>query len=333
MKWVDNEAEVHLLVIEASDLHSQAALRRSCFPTFYLLPFTPLSALRAVFPMRHLLLPLLFFPTLLSANPLLEVWPEGKMPGMAATEAEALVPRKDGFTRITNISRPTLELYPAAGANGKPAPAVIVCPGGGYRYVVVDKEGSAIAKWLNEAGITALVLKYRTPDNREGALQDVQRAIRLVRSRAAELVIDPSKIGLIGFSAGGHVSALASTRFDDPTYPAIDAIDEQSARPDFAMLIYPAYLDDGKKGGVSPDLKLSATIPPTLIVHTDDDQSYITGSRVYAAALTEAKVDHRFLLYPTGGHGYGLICQGDAKVWPEQAKQWLQSVKVIPTAP
>ena len=98
------------------------------------------------------------------------------------------------------------------------------------------------------------------------------------------------------------------------------------------MLIYPAYLDDGK-GGVSPDLKLSATIPPTLLVHTDDDQSYVTGSRVYAAALTEAKVEHRLLLYPTGGHGYGLNCNGDAKVWPEQAREWLQSVKVIPTDP
>jgi len=282
--------------------------------------------------MRHLLLSLLASPTLLSANPLIEVWPEGKMPGKAATEAEALVPRKDGFTRITNISHPTLELYPATGAEGKPAPAVIVCPGGGYRYVVVDKEGSAIAEWLNSAGITALVLKYRTPDNREGALQDVQRAIRVVRSRAAEFAIDPAKIGIIGFSAGGHVSARASTRFDDPAYPAIDATDEHSARPDFAMLIYPAYLDDGK-GGLSHDLKLSATIPPTLIVHTDDDKSFIAGSRVYAAALTEAKVDHRFLLYPTGGHGYGLNCQGDAKVWPEQAKEWLQSVIVIPAVP
>ena len=277
-------------------------------------------------------LPLLALPSLLSANPLIEVWPEGKMPGKATTEAEALVPRKDGFTRITNISHPTLELYPAKGVEGKAAPAVIVCPGGGYRYVVVDKEGSAIAKWLNSAGLTALVLKYRTPDNREGALQDVQRAIRVVRSRAAELAIDPAKIGLIGFSAGGHVAARASTGFDEPAYPAIDAIDGQSSRPDFAMLIYPAYLDDGK-GGVSPDLNLSAMIPPTLLVHTDDDQSFINGTRVYVAALKEAKLEHRLLLYPTGGHGYGLNCEGDAKIWPAQAREWLQSVKLIPTAP
>ncbi len=277
-----------------------------------------------------LVLAILFTLTpLIGGDSVFAIWPKDQMPGTAAQEAEALVPRKDGFTRITNISRPTLELYPAAGAGGKPAPAVIVCPGGGYRYVVVDKEGSSIAKWLNGAGITALVLKYRTPDNREGALQDVQRAIRLVRSRASELAIDPEKIGIIGFSAGGHVSARASTGFDDSVYPALDAADQQSARPDFAILVYPAYLDDGK-GGVSPDLKLSAKIPPTLIVHTDDDKSFIAGSRLYAAALAAAKLEHRFLLYPTGGHGYGLHCQGDAKVWPDQAMEWLRSIHMIP---
>ncbi len=288
--------------------------------------------------MRHRLLSLVGLvglvthPIPLSANTLIELWPEGKMPGVSTKEAEAHVPRKDGFRRITNISRPTLEAYPANDRDGKPTPAVIVCPGGGYRYVVVDKEGSAVAEWLNAAGITAMVLKYRTPDNREGALQDLQRAIRLVRSRASELEINPAKIGIIGFSAGGHASARASTRFDDPSYSPIDAVDERSARPDFTMLIYPAYLDNGE-GGISPDLKLSATTPATLIVHTDDDQSYIAGSRHYAAALNAANVDHHLLCYPTGGHGYGLNCQGDAKVWPTAAIGWLRSINIIPTAP
>lgn len=271
-------------------------------------------------------------PLALAAGEPIALWPDGRMPGTAATAPEALVPRGDGFTRITNISRPTLEVHPAVRDDGQPAPAVIVCPGGGYRYVVVDKEGSTVAEWLNASGITAFILKYRTPDNRDGALQDVQRAIRLVRARSAEFAIDPTKIGIIGFSAGGHVSARASTRFGDPAYPAIDAVDEHSARPDFAMLVYPAYLDDGK-GGVSPDLDLQAAIPPTLIVHTDDDRAFIAGSRVYAAALAAAKREHRFLLYPTGGHGYGLNCQGDAKVWPDQAEEWLKTVKVISTDP
>jgi acetyl esterase/lipase len=269
----------------------------------------------------------LALPSLLSAAPSIELWPSGKMPGTAASEPEAAVPRKDGFTRITNISRPVLEPFLVEGGEGKTAPAVIVCPGGGYRYVVVDKEGSEIAKWLNAAGISAFVLRYRTPDNREGALQDALRAIRLVRSRAAEWRVDPSKIGLIGFSAGGHVAARASTRFGDPVYDAIDAVDEVPARPDFAMLIYPAYLDDGK-GAVTTELDLSAKIPPTLVIHTEDDTRLVPGSKLYAAALEAAKVPHRFLLYPTGGHGYGLRCQGDAKVWPDEALRWLGEVGV-----
>lgn len=261
------------------------------------------------------------------ADPLIDLWPEGRMPGKAAEEAEAEVKRNDGFTRITNISRPVLEFFPAPVAAGTAAPAVIVCPGGGYRYVVVDKEGSEIAKWLNAAGITAFVLRYRIPDNREGALQDAQRAVRLVRARAAEWRIDPGRVGIMGFSAGGHVAARASTRFGDPSYAGVDTVDETSARPDFAMLIYPAYLDDGK-GAVSPELDLAAKIPPTLIVHTEDDKRLVPGSKLYAAALGKAKVPHRFLLYPTGGHGYGLHCEGAARVWPEEAGKWLAGIGV-----
>lgn len=269
----------------------------------------------------------LALPSLLAGAPPVVLWPAGAMPGKATTEPETAVPRNDGFTRITHVSRPILEPFPVEGAGDRPAPAVIICPGGGYRYVVVDKEGSEIAKWLNAAGISAFVLRYRTPDNREGALQDAQRSIRIVRSRAAEWRIDPAKIGIIGFSAGGHVAARASTRFGTPAYAPIDPVDETSARPDFAMLVYPAYLDD-KKGGVTPELDLAAPVPPTLIVHTGDDKSFIAGSKAYAAALATAKRPHRFLLYPTGGHGYGRHCQGDAKIWPDEAARWLGEIGV-----
>lgn len=272
--------------------------------------------------MKRILFLCLSLPTLLSAAPPTELWPSGKRPGTAATEPEAAVPRNDGFTRITNISQPTIEPFLVDRPDGKPAPAAIICPGGGYRYVVVDKEGAEIAKWLNAAGISAFLLKYRTPDNREGALQDALRAIRVVRSKAAEWKLDPQRIGIIGFSAGGHVAARASTRFEDPVYTPIDTVDEISARPDFAMLIYPAYLDDGK-GAVTAEVNLTAKIPPTLIVHTEDDKRLVPGSKLYAAALETAKIPHRFLLYPTGGHGYGLRCQGDAKVWPDDALKWL----------
>ena len=140
-----------------------------------------------------------------------DVWPENKMPGNGAKEPEAERPSKDAFHRITNVSKPTLTLFPAPGKN---APAVIVCPGGGYSYVVIDKEGSEIAAWLNSIGFSAAVLKYRNPDNRAGALQDLQRALRLARSRAGEWNIDPKRLGVIGFSAGGNLSAKASNLFD-----------------------------------------------------------------------------------------------------------------------
>jgi acetyl esterase/lipase len=254
-----------------------------------------------------------------------DVWPEGKMPGKGAREAETnKSPERTDAIRITNVSRPTLTVFPAPRKN---APAMIVCPGGGYSYCVTDKEGSQIAAWLNSNGIGALVLKYRVPNNRGGAFQDIQRALSLARSRAAEWNIDPKRLGVIGFSAGGHLVARASNRFDECSYPSIDVVDAQSCRPDFAVLVYPAYLDD-RNGGISPDLNLKADIPPTLIVHSEDDPKFIPGSKLYAAALTEARLPHAFLLYPTGGHGYGLLCTRDAKVWPRAAIDWMNSIGV-----
>ena len=251
-----------------------------------------------------------------------DVWPEGKMPGLGAKEPEAeRSPEKTDAKRITNISRPTLTVFPAQ-KNGGPVPAVIVCPGGGYGYVVYDKEGTEIAAWLNTNGISALVLKYRVPHNREGALQDVQRALSLARTRAGEWSIDPKRLGVIGFSAGGNLSAKASTQFGQRTYAALDEVDRQSCRPDFAVLVYPAYLDD-KNGHVASDLTVTKDIPPTLIVHSEDDKTFIAGSKLYDAALTEAKVPHAFILYPTGGHGYGLRCTREAAAWPQAAMEWL----------
>ena len=259
------------------------------------------------------------------AETIVDVWPEGKMPGRGAKETEGdflkpdeLTPRTDA-KRITNVSRPTLEIFPAANPN---APAMIICPGGGYSYVVVDKEGSEIAAWLNSNGVSAAVLKYRVPHNRDGALQDVQRALSLARTHAAEWHINPKKLGVIGFSAGGNLAARASASFESRTYPAIDAVDQLSCRPDFAVLVYPAYLDD-KNGHVATNLNLKANIPPTLIVHSEDDKTFVPGSKLYNAALDEAKVPHEFKLYATGGHGYGLHCTRDAKAWPEFALEWL----------
>lgn len=251
----------------------------------------------------------------------LEVWPEGQMPGKGAKEAEAERPSKDAFHRITNVSRPTLTLFPAPKKDA-PAPAMIVCPGGGYGYVVVDKEGSEIAAWLNTNGISALVLKYRTPNNRDGALQDLQRSLSLARANAKKWNIDPQRLGVIGFSAGGNLAAKAATLFTQRTYPTIDDADRQSCRPEFAALVYPAYLDRDK-------LVAPPNTPPTLIVHSEDDSKYVAGSKLFHATLDAAKISNELKLYPTGGHGYGLHCDRAAKIWPDDAVRWLRQNGII----
>jgi acetyl esterase/lipase len=258
------------------------------------------------------------------ATTTIDVWPQGKMPGQAATESEQDNPATN-VHRITNVSRPTLSLFLAPQKGGR-APAMIVCPGGGYTYVSFDKEGTEIATWLNANGFTALVLKYRVPNNREGALQDLQRALSLVRTHAAEWNIDRKRLGVIGFSAGGNLGAKASTRFAERTYRTIDGVDRESCRPDFVVLVYPAYLD--KDGKVAPDLNLKAKIPPTLIISTEDDKNYVAGCKLYHAALDTAKVPNAFLLYANGGHGYGLRSDKEVRVWPQAALDWLHKVGI-----
>jgi acetyl esterase/lipase len=259
-----------------------------------------------------------------SPSTVVEVWPDGKMPGHGAVDPEKeITPIRPNLQRITNISHPTLTFFPAPKKNS-PAPTMIVCPGGAYKLLSYNREGTEIAAWLNSAGINALILKYRVPDNQEGALQDLQRALSLVRAHAAEWGVDPKRLGVIGFSAGGNLCAKASTQFGEWTYQAIDSVDQQSCRPDFVLLIYPAYLE--KQGKVAPDLNLKAKIPPTLIVQTEDDTRFVLGSELYDAALDEAKVPHDFKLYPTGGHGYGLHSTKDVRAWPEHALQWLHKI-------
>lgn len=253
----------------------------------------------------------------------IDVWTNSKMPGDGATEPEAEMPAKgDNVQRITNISRPTLALFPA---KNKRAPAVIICPGGGYNYVTYNKEGVEVAEWLNSLGITALVLKYRTPKNRDGAFQDLQRALSLARANAGKWMIDAGRIGVIGFSAGGHLAAKASNLFKNRSYSPVDAVDKKSCRPDFVMLVYPAYLE--REGKIATELNLKAKIPPTLIVHNEDDKNFIAGSKIYHAALDAEKVKNTFLLYQSGGHGYGLRSTKDVGVWTKDAAEWLKKNK------
>jgi len=238
--------------------------------------------------------------------------------------------------RLSGVSDPTITIYPASDevATGS---AMVVCPGGGYEILAYDLEGDEICQWLNEIGVTAVLLKYRVPrrtglEKHTAPLQDVQRAISLVRSKAEELNLDPQRIGVMGFSAGAHLAAMASTSYDKRTYPEVDAADKVSCKPDFCLLVYPAYLD-GPNFTIAPELKVTAQTPPTMLVQTEDDKSYINSSLFYYYALKEAGVPATMHLYSKGGHGYGLRDTGNAvNEWPYRAEEWFMELGVIEPA-
>jgi acetyl esterase/lipase len=250
------------------------------------------------------------------------LWPKGAMPGQAGKGTERTLPaRGDAVVRLTDISEPSFTVYQADSA--KPAPAVIVSPGGGYGGLAYNKEGTEVAAWLNSLGITGVVLKYRVPNNRDGAFQDIQRTIRIVRHRATEWKIDRARVGVMGFSAGGHLSARLSVFAGPATYARLDAADDEPLRPDFAVLGYPAYLDEGLVPLVD------GRTSPTFIAHAEDDKRFIKGSDAYFAALKGTKTPHAFFRCATGGHGHGLRSEKDVKVWPEQCQAWLLQIGVL----
>jgi acetyl esterase/lipase len=257
---------------------------------------------------------------------LLYLWP-GKVPGEAKDKHEPVTApsRNDNVLRYEEITNPALEIF-LAGGTGKTSPAVIVCPGGGYNVLAYNKEGTEIATWLNRQGISAFVLQYRVPQKKEGALQDIQRAIRLVKSNAEKWAIDSGRLGIIGFSAGGSLCARAGTMFNKKTYAPVDNCDSLSCRPSFAMLIYPAYLDQGPDFSLTPELTLSREMPPMFIFQTADD-NLANSSLVMAAALRKMKIPVELHLLPQGGHGYGMRPGNPAaETWPGLAEKWLKSV-------
>ncbi|MFA6863911.1 MAG: alpha/beta hydrolase [Dysgonamonadaceae bacterium] len=251
-------------------------------------------------------------------------------------EKEELSGNKTGgcpVLRITNVSEPTLTFYPAPPDNNS-GTTIVVNPGGGYNILAYNLEGTEICKRFNSFGINCVLVKYRVP-RREGLpkhaapLQDLQRAIAYTRAHAKEWGIDANKIGVMGFSAGAHLSVMASNSFHQLTYPPIDAYDKESTRPDFCMLIYPAYLD-GENFALASDVKVTDKTPPTFLVQTEDDSNYINSSLFYYYALKEAGVPAAMHLYPSGGHGYGLRNTGDAvNEWPFRAISWLRDLGML----
>lgn len=273
------------------------------------------------------------------------LWPEGvpnvrKQPGPERVDGE----------RISNISQPTLTVYPAA--YDRPArTAVIICPGGGYEYLSFTREGRQYAQWLSSIGITAFVLKSRLSDYGHPApLQDVLRAIRLVRSQAEKYGVAPDRIGVMGSSAGGHLAASASTLYNHPAGRTGNALDAVSARPDFAILMYPVITMEGPamhEGsrrallGATPSAPLvqlmslekqvTAATPPTLLVHSQDDGAVPPDNSIqYFQALTRARVPAELLVFEHGGHGMAMRAgNGNASNWPRRAEDWLREHKLI----
>lgn len=239
--------------------------------------------------------------------------------------------------RLGNVSTPTLTLYKPPHDKDTGA-AVIVCPGGGYSILAMDLEGSEVCDWLASAGVTGVLLKYRVPvrkglERYTAPLQDAQRALSLARYHAADWHLDPKRIGILGFSAGGHLSAAASTRFDQRAYEAVDEADKASCRPDFAVIIYPGYLVRQRGPEVGPELTVTSNTPPTFLVQTEDDPVHFENSVFYYLALKNAKVPAEMHLFAKGGHGYGLRKSDQAVVsWPVLAEQWMRGLGVLPEA-
>ena len=222
--------------------------------------------------------------------------------------------RSEGSLRLTDITQPYLSYFPAPDQEA-PVPVVIVSPGGGYMHIGSNAGRYQIAEWYNDHGISAFVLHYRIPKYRNRAYQDIQRAVRIVRSRAAEWNIDPSRIGVMGSSAGGYLSARVSTGYDIPSYEAVDELDGASCKPDFTVLLYPAYMNKGE--ALSEEFTVSNELSPTLIITAKDD-GFFPGSEIYAKALKEAGASIRVHFFEKGGHGFSLRPKEyPLSTWPE----------------
>lgn len=293
--------------------------------------------------MRRLLAVPLLATALLAADPAAEpIWPKGAPNDTPVAGEEkdttgptgALVAGRK-VVRLGNVNIPTIAVYRPSKDKDTGA-AVVVFPGGGYSILAMDLEGVEVCEWLNSIGVTGVLLKYRVPARQgrpRGAapLEDAQRAVGIVRSRAKELGLRPDRIGVLGFSAGGHLAAYLSTNYEQRAYEPVDERDRASCRPDFTLLIYPAYLTVREENDrISPELKIAADTPPTFLVQTEDDGVRVENSIFYYAALRKAKVPAEMHLYPAGGHGYGLRRTDKAvTTWPLRAEEWLRSLGVL----
>ena len=260
----------------------------------------------------------------------LDVWPK-MPPGETRLQLGEKLPSRPGetppITRVVNVTQPTMTVHLADEPNGT---AALILPGGGFAKVVPDLEGTEAADWLNRYGVSAFVLSYRTTADSQTPgwikpLQDAQRALALVRTRAEHWRIRKDRIGLVGFSAGGQVAARLLSDGGKLSYDRLDDVDDASHRPDFAILVYPWNMYDTKTDELIQGVKVPSTCPPTFLVHTDDDRSSSLGAVLFYAGLKKHGVPAELHVYGNGGHGYGLrpVSGSEISSWPNHAAHWL----------
>jgi acetyl esterase/lipase len=285
-----------------------------------------------------------------SGHTQMPIWPGAAPDAQRVTGPEIATRREKDhlvagrpWTYVERVSHPTLTVYSPTGKNT--GAAVVVFPGGGYWILAIDLEGTEVCDWLTAKGITCVLLKYRVPGNRQEprsgpypqsrvALEDAQRTMGLVRFHAAEWHIDPHKIGVLGFSAGGHLVAAISTHFEKRLYPAVDAADKESCRPDFGVALYPGHMlgKTSREFELNPFIPVTSQTPPTFLLQAEDDSvDAVKNSLVYYAALKKAGVPVEMHLYAQGGHAFGLRrTKFPVTAWPQLVETWLGSIAMIP---
>jgi acetyl esterase/lipase len=273
----------------------------------------------------------------------LNLWPKEAPGAQVGSEAEGNTTTAKDRTvagrpviRIGNVSIPTLTVYAPKENSGA---AVVVFPGGSYRILSIDLEGTEVCDWLNSTKITCVLVKYRVPNTgpypkSSAALQDAQRALGMVRAHAAEWHIDPHRIGVLGFSAGGHLAAAVSTHFDKRLYDSVDATDQVSCRPDFAVILYPGYIALAEQNfAQNPEIRVTEQTPPSFVLQAEDDSVHVENAIVYYEALKSAKVPAELHLFANGGHGYGLRrTELPVTHWPDLVQTWLHTIQILSSA-
>ena len=285
-------------------------------------------------------LPLLFLTlaaaSLNAAEPIVvKLWPDGAPePAGFTAKPETEIPKKSDadVKRVTNVSEPTIAIYKAAKPNGT---AVIVAPGGGYSILAIEHEGTQVCEYLNTLGVTCALLKYRVPvrtkdDPGREALQDAQRAMGIVRHHAAEWGIKPDRIGILGFSAGGHLTVMATLHANDRTYTTDPALDVEDATPNFAVPVYAAYLVTKEDTfHLRPEIKVTEKSPPMCLVHAGDDKNVTSssGSALLYLEYKKLNLPAELHIYAKGGHGFGMKKSGlPTAEWLVHVGEWMGSM-------